>query len=273
MSIEQKLSIADLPDEIWRGIKGYEGLYVVSDQGRIKSLGRVVTDKRGRNRNIRQRIKKFAINSYGYAVVSLCKNSITRVWPVHRLIAMAFIPNPDDKPQIDHINRDTLDNRLENLRWVTPKENINNPNTIEYCKTHVDKKAAAILANRTKSLKRTKTAPKRVYCYTLEGAFVKEYDSINDAGRSIGLSATGIKPVLDKSSYTFGGYLWTTTKHKHYLYTPKILSFAKPIKRIREDGVIIGEWPSMTKAAKSLGVSRSVIERGLVRGDFILASI
>lgn len=101
--------------ETWKEIKGYEGLYEVSSEGRVRGLikGNYLTFK----------------DSSGYQRVGLCIHSKQKWFLVHRLVAQAFIPNPDEKPEVDHINCDRCDNRVENLRWVTSKENNNNPVT------------------------------------------------------------------------------------------------------------------------------------------------
>ena len=99
--------------EIWKDIPGYEGLYQVSNLGRVKSLCR-------KSGEMTQHIKK------GYCVVYLYKNKMTRTLSVHRLVASAFIPNPDNKPQIDHIDRNRTNNDTSNLRWATASENCIN---------------------------------------------------------------------------------------------------------------------------------------------------
>ena len=96
--------------EIWKDIEGYEGIYQVSNLGNIYSI------KRSKIKSIRQ-IK-------GYSMVNLCNNYKERLTSVHRLIAIHFIPNIENKSQINHINGIKNDNRIENLEWCTSKENI-----------------------------------------------------------------------------------------------------------------------------------------------------
>lgn len=120
-----------MEEEIWKDIEGYEGLYQVSNLGRVRSLDRSVVNKLGRKFFYKGQIIKHCYTEDGYAMVSLSdKNKIRKTHRVHRLVAQAFLPNPKNKPQIDHKNRIRDDNRLENLRWVTYHEN--NMNQKEY---------------------------------------------------------------------------------------------------------------------------------------------
>lgn len=112
--------------EIWKDIKGYEGLYQISSLGRVKSLKRI--DYIGRAR--KEKILKYGIRN-GYPYVVLCCENRKKKYSIHRLVAEHFIDNPLNKSQIDHINTDKTDNRVENLRWTNQSENINNPLTIE----------------------------------------------------------------------------------------------------------------------------------------------
>jgi hypothetical protein len=103
-------------EEIWRDVLGYEGLYQVSNTSRIKSLRRRGT--------IKDLFLSPCLNGSGYEVISLHKEKKQKIAFVHRLIAAAFIPNPKNKPNINHINGIKSDNRLENLEWCTQKENL-----------------------------------------------------------------------------------------------------------------------------------------------------
>ena len=103
--------------EIWRDIEGYEGLYQVSDQGRVKSLVR-----KGRKS---ERILKPGVMHDGYVGVNLYSGGKPKTLKVHRLVCEAFHENPDNKPQVNHINEIKTDNRASNLEWCTRKQNIN----------------------------------------------------------------------------------------------------------------------------------------------------
>lgn len=114
--------------EIWKPIKHYENLYEVSNLGRIKSLARIVDNRY----QTEEKIKKPYYNKVtGYYSISLWKNGEQRTWAVHKLVAQAFITNPNQLPQVNHKNGRKLDNRANNLEWVTSKEN--NDHAIKTC--------------------------------------------------------------------------------------------------------------------------------------------
>lgn len=126
--------------EVWKDIEGYEGLYQVSNYGRVKSLARTKMNH-GKSQLIPERIMSQEKNSSGYLRVNLYKNSDRKRMLVHRLVAHAFISNPENKPCIDHIDTDKTNNHADNLRWCTQKENCDNPITNErlkktYAKAH-----------------------------------------------------------------------------------------------------------------------------------------
>ncbi len=110
--------------EIWKDIPEYEGIYQVSSQGRVKALNFARSGKEG--------IVKQQTNHKGYSVVYLSRDDKRRKFTVHRLVALTFIPNTENKPCVDHINTIKSDNNVENLRWVTYKENANNELTKEH---------------------------------------------------------------------------------------------------------------------------------------------
>jgi hypothetical protein len=121
--------------EIWKTIKGYEGYYEASNMGNIRSVDRIILSTANilhtEHKQFRKgKILKQGIGRKGYKIISLQKEGKRKTVYTHRIIASTFIENIDNKPCIDHINGIHTDNRAENLRWCTQKENINNPNTI-----------------------------------------------------------------------------------------------------------------------------------------------
>jgi hypothetical protein len=102
-------------EEVWRKITGFEENYEISNFGKIKSLVR--------KRALKESIRKNYIDRDGYHQISLWKDGKGKFCKVHRLVAQAFIPNPENKPQINHINGIKNDNRVENLEWATDFQN------------------------------------------------------------------------------------------------------------------------------------------------------
>ena len=111
-------------EEIWKDIKEYEGLYQVSNLGNVKSLNYKRT---GKEKNLKARI-----NKEGYLRVCLCQNGNNTDFMVHRLVAQAFLDGYSDDLEVDHINTIRNDNKIENLRMCTRKENVNNPLTLKH---------------------------------------------------------------------------------------------------------------------------------------------
>lgn len=110
--------IQDLENEIWKPVKDFEGIYEVSNMGRVKSLPR-----KGSGGRDYPKIMAGGLSN-GYHSLTLCNKGKMKISQVHRLVAFAFIPNPENKKEVNHINCVKTDNRLENLEWVTPSENI-----------------------------------------------------------------------------------------------------------------------------------------------------
>lgn len=110
--------------EIWKDVQGFEGYYQVSNQGRIKSLSRKVKCGVSNFYMTREIILSPSLDKKGYYRVNLSKNSQRKTCLVHVLVASAFIPNPESKPQVNHKNGIKTDNTENNLEWATNQENI-----------------------------------------------------------------------------------------------------------------------------------------------------
>ena len=109
--------------EIWKDIKDYEGHFKISNIGRVRSVTRTVINSLGVKHILSQRIIKPYLN-LGYMQIILTKAKVRRTIKVHRLVAMAFIDNPENKKTVNHINGIGADNRVGNLEWNTQKENV-----------------------------------------------------------------------------------------------------------------------------------------------------
>lgn len=169
--------------EIWRDIKGYEGIYQVSNEGRVKYLGG------GRCKVVR--ILKGSTNKDGYTRVTLWKNMETKYKWIHRLVAETFIPNTENKPCVEHIIPVSVGgtNSVDNLRWATYKENNDNPIT--------------------KALQHENRFKMPVCKYSLDGTFISEYESARDAEKD-GFDHSKILRVCrgEKRYKTHKGFIW-----------------------------------------------------------------
>ena len=176
--------------EEWRDVVGYEGLYRVSDQGRVKSLERKVPKRNG-ERTVKERILKPAMDKGGYLRVGLCDGKKRKTFKLHRLVCEAFHENPDNKPQVNHINEIKTDNRASNLGWATARENSNFGTRNE----RIGKKSAI-----------TKSKP--IAQYTLNGKLLKVWPSLKEAKRGTGFSQGNVSQVANGKRKQAYGFIW-----------------------------------------------------------------
>lgn len=115
-------TVSPIEGEVWRDIKDYDGLYQVSSMGRVKTLERIVNTQFG-YRHHKEQIISFYFDKDGYCRVTLCKNGKDTHALIHRLVCNAFVGNPNNLPEVNHINGVKDDNRIENLEWCTRSEN------------------------------------------------------------------------------------------------------------------------------------------------------
>lgn len=247
-------------NEIWVPVVGFEGFYEINKNGDIRTVERIAYygDK---HRIVRSIIRKPSINAQGYYYVRLYNGTKQKNVLVHRALMEAFVPNPENKPFIDHINTIKTDNRLENLRWVTSSENTRNPLTLEHITKACATKECKEKQLATKIRINSKSAPKKVYQYTLDGEFVAEHRSYADAVRSLGLNVrrvTGnIKVALDNNHKSAYGYMWSSTKKTMLKYV-KPHGKCRPVKQIDEDGNTIRTWASVKEAEAYIGCNANL---------------
>lgn len=192
--------------EEWRDIPQYEGLYQVSNQGQIRSIDRIVRRNGETTKNLRGFILLPLYQKSGYMFVFLSKNGKAKRMAIHRAVALAFIPNPENKPEVNHINEDKTDNRVENLEWATIKENRNYGTRI-----------ARGIANRNQTGekngmfgKRGSLNPnsKKVLQYDLSGQFIREYDSVKMAAEMTHSNASSISRVANGYLKQTNSFIW-----------------------------------------------------------------
>ena len=160
--------------EVWKDIPGYEGIYQVSNQGRVKR-----SFKKG------ERIMSGKKAKDGYIDVILSVNQNKRCYRLHRLVAEAFIPNPNNKPQVNHKDRNKRNNEVGNLEWVTGSENV----------------VHAFATGRS-------VHKRPVVQYTKNMGFVAFWNSIREAGQALRISEHNICSCCNDKLPSAGGYIW-----------------------------------------------------------------
>lgn len=173
--------------EIWKPIKGYEGLYQVSDQGRVKSLER----KNCFGRTVKERILKPYDKGYGYLSVDLFIDGKRKQHQVHRLVCEAFHENPENKPQVNHKNEIKADNRACNLEWCTRRENCN-------FGTRNARIGEAVV----------KAQSQPIGQFSLDGELIKVWQSTHEAERQTGFNQGNISKVANGKRKTASGFIW-----------------------------------------------------------------
>lgn len=174
-------------NEIWKDIAGYEGLYEVSSKGRVRSLPRQ-TGKFG----IKGRILKQFNNRGGYCCVCLSKEGCSATIGVHRLVAIAFVPNPENKPQVNHKDEDKQNNNADNLEWVTLQENLEHGTRAKRQRKSITESLGIPVIQILKD----------------EHTAIKEYESISQAAEAVNASPSEIRNCIEGKVKTVKGFCW-----------------------------------------------------------------
>jgi hypothetical protein len=185
-------------EEIWKDIVDYEGLYQVSNLGRVKSLKRYRKGRAGSPTLVKERILIQHLNPNGYLCVVLQNNS-EKLCTVHRLLAIAFLPNPENKPTVNHKNGIRQDNRLDNIEWATYSENM-------YHAFHtLGKKPPCSNKGKFGSLS---SNSKPIIQMTKDGQFIKRYSCAREAEKETGVAYQNISHTLRGILKSAGGFIW-----------------------------------------------------------------
>ena len=179
-SKKNKIFTMTIETEIWKPIKDYEGLYEVSNFGRVKSLGN------GKSNNSKERILKPGKVGGGYLKICLCKNREINQFFIHRLVAETFISNPDNLPEVNHKDENKENNSVENLEWCTHKDNCNHG---------------------TRNERSAKKQSKKVLQFTLDGEFIREWPSASEVVRN-GFSQGNVSACCQGKYKQAYGFIW-----------------------------------------------------------------
>ena len=201
-------------EEIWKDIKNYEGYYQISNYGNVRSLDRI--DELGRLIKGREKVKqKQHYNKDNcYLNIILYKNGQKQRFYIHRLVAEAFIPNPDNKPQVNHISGIKTKNIVSNLEWCTRSENIkhsfklglshSNFKTKSGDKHHFYGKHHKEDAKRKMKISHYK----KVFQFDKNNNFIKEWNGIKEVEKILKISNGNISECCRGNRKTAGGYIW-----------------------------------------------------------------
>lgn len=254
--------------EVWRPVVGYEGLYEVSNLGNVDVLN-------FRQSGLRRRMKKH-LNIDGYEVITFYKNGNRNGFGVHRLVAMAFIPNPYNLPQVNHKDED----KLNNFVYVNEDGSVDlEKSNLEWC----DSKYNCNYGTRVK--RRLETMSNPIIQMTLEGVPIKKYKSIKEATIETGLKSSSISVACSGKKITAGGYKWRYEDEKRNEkalnlrekivkdYTKKGYPYNRSNKRkvvqFTPNGVFVKEYSSAKECADNLSLHVSYIRRVCNSGKLV----
>lgn len=238
---------AGYPQEEWKPIIGYDNKYAVSNYGNVKCL---------KNTGKVKILKPHKTNR-GYLRVDLYFNHKARHCLIHRLVAEAFIPNPNNLPQVNHKDENPLNNHMDNLEWCTVSYNINYGNR--------NSKVSKMLQETKDSIP--------IKQYTLNGEFVKEWKGAREIERVLGYNQANIRHCCEKQGRYAKGFQWRyslETSGEESIEPITIYNTmpqAKPVLQYDKQGNLIKEWKYCSMAARELGYDVSTIAK-CCRGDY-----
>lgn len=186
-----------MTNEIWLPIKGYEGLYEISNNGKVKSLARIVIGKNNRKQTLPELYLAPFVTKRGYWAVNLYKSARFKTKTIHKLIADYFIPNPENKPEVNHKDGNKLNCNIDNLEWVTPSENISHAykNKLRFPVTGITSGS--------------NPHAKKIAQYDLSGNLIKVWACARDAYRcgydykAISACVTGYRKTYDNHDWRY----------------------------------------------------------------------
>ena len=191
-----------ITEEMWKDIPEYEGLYQASSYGNIKACARTIHYSNGKIIHKKEKALSL-IKGYGqYLTVNLNKKGEHKVYNVHYLVALTFIPNTNNLPCINHKDEDKYNNHVENLEWCSYSYNTKYNNNM---RKKID----------TRNANNSRGCEKQVYQYDLQGNFIKKWDSLKSIQRELGYKVSNISSCCLNKTYRHNayGYKWSYKPH------------------------------------------------------------
>lgn len=242
ITLERYMELSDLDGEVWKPVVGFERFFQISNLGRLKTTARP---------KVRERIKMPKNNGKGYWLHDFCIKNVHHYKYIHRLVAEAFLENPRNKPEVDHLNANRSDNRLVNLEWVSHLENQFNRFTIE---------------NREKNKHKIP-----IVQLSILGDYITTWDSTEQAARFLKISTSTIAAAVSRKRLSAKGYIFL--KESEYNENKIDLPVAKSATITLESGIpsqksvavvienrIVDAFPSDYIAAEFYRVNVSAID-------------
>ena len=266
MTQEELIVFTETGKEVWKPVVGYEGYFEISNLGRVKSVDRYVVNTArdsGHQYHVAEKIKKVTINAMGYPCVTLCKDRKSKQIPIHRLLMEAFVPKPEGKNEIDHINTIKTDNSFKNLRWVTHLENMNNDTTLHHFSIDANSEQKKRERLEARKANGGETAPITVFQYTKDGEFVAKYLSTFEAQYATDISCTSIRRALNDNGQTAGGFMWFTSLQDNIKYSRRLPKNTKLILQYDSNNTVVKEWSSLSEISRTLGLNINMVSRSI----------
>ena len=238
-----------MTDVRWMPISDYEDYYEVSNTGLVRSIDRLV--KNSHSEYIRKgQVLTPSLSNSGYLQVQLSIRQKTKPHYVHRLVAEAFIQNPDNLPQINHKDEDKTNNNVENLEWCSRKYNMNYGTFPQKRKEKALREMNAVGKSR------------RVYQYDYSGSLVNIYPSLHEVERSTGIKQDKIsKSCRNKGGHrTCNGYVWSFEEMTKERIEKLLFYCPKPVVQLSLDGRFVNRFNTAKEAARFMGCNANGIQ-------------
>lgn len=236
--------------EIWKDIEGYEGLYPVSNMGRIRSLDRIKPNSGGQI--AKGKIKSIVDNGNGYKIVNLYKGGTSRMKYVHRLVAEAFLANTHNYPQINHKDENKNNNKLTNLEWCSSEYNCNYGN-------HAQKaRLSHIVENRNREID----------MYDFCGNLIKTFLCSNDVCKEIGIERRQLYQICKGVAKSWHGYRFAFHGEKLKEFSTRKRGYKiRVIQYNEESGKIVSRFDSMREAERTNSLYRGFLRINNIKNN------